>query len=61
MRHVGEEFRFVAVGRFDLLAFLFDLTEEPRVLNRECGLSREGLEEINDFRRKAARLLPPDG
>src|SRR6266498_3947986 len=48
------------VGCLDLLAFLLDLAEEPCVLNRECGLSREGLKEVHDFHGKIARILPPD-
>ena len=34
MGHVGEEFRLVAVGGFDLAALILDLAEQPGVLDR---------------------------
>ena len=41
-------------------ALLVDLPEEPRVLDGDDRLGREGLEEIHHRLRKRARRLPPD-
>src|SRR6266478_6743976 len=60
VRHVGEELRLMPVGGLDLPAFVLDLAEQPGVLNRQCRLSRKRLKEIDNFRRKAACLLPPE-
>src|SRR5262245_15603631 len=59
MRHVGEKLRFVPVGSLDLAALILDLTEQPRVLDRQSRLRSECLKKVNDFRRKATRLLSP--
>ena len=50
----------MAIGRLDLPALVLDLAKQPRVLNRQGGLRRKRLKKIDDFRRKAARLLPLD-
>ena len=34
MRHIGEKFRLVPVGRLDLAALILDFPEQPRVLDR---------------------------
>ena len=52
MRHVGEKLRLVPIGCLDLTALLLDLTEEPRVLDRQSGLGRKGLKKLHDFRLK---------
>src|SRR4029453_15732701 len=39
----------VAVGSFDLFAFLLDLTEQPGVLNRQDRLGRKGFQKLDDF------------
>src|SRR5262249_28662414 len=57
--HVGQEFRLVPVGRLDLPTLLLDLAEQPGVLDGESRLRRKGLKQLDDFRRKAARLLAP--
>ena len=49
MGHVGEEFRLVPVGGFDLPALFLDLAEQPGVLDRQGGLGREGLQKIHHF------------
>src|SRR5262245_41680271 len=60
VRHVGEKLRLVAVSSFDLFAFILDLAEQPGVLDRQGRLSCERLQEVNDFRRKAALFFPPN-
>ena len=45
--HVGEEFRFVAIGGLDLPALLLDLSEQPGVLDCESGLCCESLQEVH--------------
>ena len=44
--------------RFD--GSILDLPEQPCVLDRQGRLRRKCLKQIDDFRRKAACLLPPD-
>src|SRR5215468_5427814 len=61
MGHISEKLRLVTVSGLDLAALVFDLPEQTRVLNSQSGLGRESLQEIDDFRRKAARLLAPHG
>src|SRR5262252_9959501 len=55
MRHVGEELRLMPVGGFDLLAFFFDFTKEPGILNRQYRLCRKGLQKLDHFRTKLSR------
>ena len=50
VRHVGEKLRLMPVGGLDLAALVFDLPEQPRVLNRQGRLRREGLQKIDDLR-----------
>src|SRR5262249_17227761 len=59
MGHVGEKLRLMAIGGSDLTALLLDFPEQPRVLDRQGRLSRKGLKELDDFRRKVSRLLAP--
>src|SRR5262249_20444621 len=47
------------VGCLDLAALILDFPEQPRVLDRQSRLGREGLKQVHDFRRKVASLLPP--
>ena len=55
--HVGEELRLVPAGDLELAALLLDLAEQARVLDREHGLRREGLQEVDGRFREQARLL----
>ena len=50
VRHVGEKFRLVPVGRFDLAALFLDLAEQPRVVDRQSRLRREGLQQDSSLR-----------
>jgi hypothetical protein len=45
VRHVGEELRLVLVGELELAALGLDLVEQARVLDRDHGLTGEGLEQ----------------
>src|SRR6266496_2543160 len=45
--HIGEELRFVFARLSELTAFLLDLAEQPRVLDREHGVGCEGLQKLN--------------
>src|SRR5262249_301804 len=47
MGHVGEEFRLVAIGRLDLTALVFDLAEQPGIVDRQSRLGRKGLQQIH--------------
>ena len=58
MRHVGEKLGLVAIGGLKLPALVFDLAEQPRVLNRQHRLRRKGLKKIHNLRRKAAGFAP---
>ena len=58
MRHIGEKLRLVAVGSLKLPALILDLTEEPRVLNRQRRLRRKSLKKIHNLWRKAAGFTP---
>src|SRR5262245_32543009 len=53
MRHVGEEFRLVPVGGFDLTALILYFAEEPGVLDGQDRLGSKGLKQMDHFRRKA--------
>ena len=55
--HVGEELRLVAARDLDLAALLLDLAEQARVLDRDHGLRREGLQQVEGRLREHARLL----
>ena len=59
VRHVGEKFRLVPVRRFDLAILITDLAEQPRIVNRQCRLGREGLQQVNHFWFELAHLAPP--
>ena len=58
-REAGE-LLLVARELFERPALLVDLPEQPRILNGEDGLGREGLEQVHDRRRERPRGLPPD-
>src|SRR5512146_574052 len=58
--HIGEEFRFVAVGGFDLAALLLDFPKQPGVLDRQYRLCRKGLKQIDDFRWETSRRSAKD-
>src|SRR5262245_64155898 len=45
----------MTVGRFDLTALIFDLPEQPGVLNRQYRLGRKGLKQIDHFRCETSR------
>ena len=60
MAHAGEEVRLVPARRFELPAFLRDLAEQPRILDRERGLRGERLQQFDDLRRERPRRLPVD-
>ena len=59
MRHVGEEFRLVAVGGFDLAALILDLAEQPGVLDGQYGLGGEGFQKLDHFGAKLAGGFSP--
>ena len=42
-------------GDLELAALLLDLAEQSGILDRESRLRREGLEQVDDFRRELAR------
>ena len=52
--HVGEELRFVLARDLELPALLLDLMEQPRVLDRQHRLGREGLQQVDLARRERA-------
>src|SRR5262249_4094141 len=60
VRHVGEELGLVTARDLELPALRLELPEEPRVLDRERGLTGESLEEIHHIVRELADRLPPD-
>jgi hypothetical protein len=47
MAHVSEKLRLVLARLFELPAFVFDLVEQPRILDRQRRLRRKGLDEID--------------
>ena len=59
--HVGQELGLVAVGLLELAALVFDLAEEPGVLDRHGRLGGERLEEVDHLRRELAWSLLGDG
>src|SRR5262245_19705546 len=58
--HICQELGLVLAGDLELAALVLDLAVETRILDRERGLSREGLEQAHSFGGKAAQLLTPD-
>ena len=48
----------MTAGDFQLLPLVRDLPEEACVLNRQCGLGGEGLQQRDDFRRELAGAVP---
>ena len=53
--HAGEELRLVLARLCELAAFLLDLREQPRVLDRQHRLRGEGLQQID----RALRQIRP--
>src|SRR5262249_7561310 len=49
----------MSVGRLNLFAFLFNLAEQPRVLDRQYRLCRKGFQKLDDFGTKLARGFSP--
>src|SRR5215831_6971327 len=58
--HAGYELRLVLARYLQLAAFVLDLAEQARVLDRQHRLGRERLQEMNGTLGKFARLLAPD-
>ena len=59
VRHVGEKLRFVAIGRLDLPAFVFDFAKQPGILDRQDGLRGEGFHQIDHLGTKLAGGFSP--
>ena len=55
--HVGEELRFVLARDFELSAFVLDLVEQPRVLDRQHRLRGESLHQVDCILWEGARRL----
>ena len=47
MAHVGQELGLVLARDFELMALIMHFVEQPRVLDREHGLSGEGLQQVD--------------
>jgi hypothetical protein len=60
MRHVRQELRLVAGGHLELQALVLDLAEEPRILDGQGGLGREGLEQVHHVRGELSGGLATD-
>src|SRR6516165_2674449 len=58
--HVGKELRLVLTCDLDLAALLADLAEQSGVLNRQCRLSGESLQQLDDIRGERAWRLAAD-
>ena len=59
--HAGEEIRLVLARLRQLAALVLDLAEQPRVLDRQDGLRREGLQQFDRaFGKFAGRLAAYD-
>src|SRR5262245_4568956 len=58
MAHVGDELGLVLAGNLQLAAFLCDLVEQARVLQRNHRLIGEALHECDHPRRELAGLAP---
>ena len=50
--HAGEELRLVLARLRELAALLLDLVEQPRILDRQHRLRREGLQELDRVLRR---------
>src|SRR5260221_1538561 len=57
MAHAGNELRLVLARHFQLAALLLHFGEEIRVLDRQHGLCREGLQQIDGVLGKFAGCL----
>ncbi len=55
VRHVGKKCALMPASDFELPALVFDLAEQPRILDGQRGLCREGLQAD---RSRAARTHP---
>src|SRR5207302_1939323 len=60
VRHAREELRLMLTGRFELSALHLYLSKQPRVLDGQDGLRREGLQQLDNFLLEPAGLAPPD-
>src|SRR5207247_60634 len=58
--HVGEELRLVPARDLELPALFLDLPEQPRVLDGQGRLGREGLQRLDDLRREFPGGLPDE-
>src|SRR5262249_27211707 len=58
--HARYELRLVLARQFELAAFVLDLAEQARVLDRQHRLSCERLQEMNGILGKLSRLFAPD-
>src|SRR6516164_5311116 len=56
--HIGEELGFVLTGERQLLALIGNLAEQPRVLDRQYRLARQGLHQSHGLRGEFTRLVP---
>ena len=61
VRHVGQELALVLARHLELPALVLDLAEQPRVLDGQRRLRREGLEQLDHLRRELAGGVPVDG
>ena len=60
MTHIGEELRLVLACDFELVAFVLDLMEQPRILDGQCRLRRKGLDQVDSVLRKGAGRFATD-
>ncbi len=60
MAHARQELRLVLARQLQLLPFLLDLAEQPRVVDRQSGLRRESLQQIHHFGLEFPGLAPPN-
>src|SRR5262245_9928368 len=60
MAHVGEELGLVLAGDLELATLLLQLPKQTRVLDRQGGLRREGLNDFDHLRCEDAWRLTPD-
>ncbi len=58
--HIGEELRLVLARDLELAALVLDFVEQPRVLDRQHRLRREGLDQIDGVLRKGAGRAAAD-
>src|SRR5215831_18119955 len=59
VRHIGEEFRLVAIGGLDLFAFILDLPKKPCVLDRQYRLCRKVFQKLDHFGAKLPGRFSP--